>query len=232
VERRLQALRWALQDDDPRVREAAAAALDRAEHLVSPERLRALVRTEPDKGRRLAALYTLGTLRDRGAAGLLQELVFSDEDDDVRVAALKSLAGAAGTDAVETLAQALASDSPYVAAAAAQALGELGARDAVEALQTALGNEHRAVAEAAALSLGLLREPSAVPALAVALARREESVRVAGAEALGRIASASATEPLATAARDESAEVRLAAVTALGMLEPLPGDADSAGNPA
>ncbi len=196
-----------LGQDDPLVRKAAAAALDRLGQSEWKEWVKGidtdLVRLgESGDPRALAPLITalktgskasrktaasaLGSLRDPGAVGPLS-VALGDREEEVRAAAAQALGQLRDPLAVEPLMAALKDRSGNTRRAAAVALGLMGdiraARPLIEALTD---DDSWMVRKSSAEALGNLGDPHAIKPLMRALGDSDESVRLAIGEALGK----------------------------------------------
>ncbi len=221
----LAALRAALADDEPSVREAAVRSLGVAKDEQAAPRLAELVASEPEKRVRLAAMQALSSLEKPESRQLFMEALH-DDDDEVRGAAAAALAQLGSyRETSEVLLERLAADrSDAVRQSAAFALGRTWVREAqtsvVDGLARALDSGPDIVAAAAASSLGRVGGRRAESILRRKLEARPESERVAVAvaEALGRVARPASVPVLVDAASSDSASLRRAAVSALGAI--------------
>jgi HEAT repeat protein len=215
----------ALDDDDPRVCEAAAVALGVD---ASPRAAHALARAaatwrEPGRARaRAAALDVLVGMNDEVLGVVFAEALLEDEEldelrpDDER--ALRRLFAARGH-ATDVLAERLALqlDEPDEAFARRthQVLVALGS-SAVRSLVDALADPDRS--EAACAALAAIRDVGAVPALVWLLGNGKPTGRAAAARALGAIRDPGAVDALVSASKDPDPDVRDAALDALDRL--------------
>jgi HEAT repeat protein/lysophospholipase L1-like esterase len=219
------ALAAALGAGDAGLRESALWAFARDGRSTPVEAAATALRADPDPGVRAAAARALGAHGDPGlAAESALYAALADASEPVRHAAARALHALGPTSGdAERLAEALASDDPYVQGFAAWSLGELG--DAaggdvvVERLLAALRDQPlgRGVSAAALARLGSAAEV-AVPELVEALASPEPRHRFNAALALGRLGprAAPALPRLVTALADPDPRVRAHAATALG----------------
>jgi HEAT repeat protein len=201
----LGALRGALADGDPRVRETAAEGLGQARDAAARAALIAGAKQEPWPAVRRAELEALGRLCGADAADLLVRAVDRDVVE-VRRAALVGLARCRDARAQATL------------------LRVLGRR-----------NEASTVRELAAALLGEAGDRAAAPAMAAALGRQvnesEEDLSVEGVAAttlrsLARLGGPEATAAAVKLAKDKRHPFQATAVDALGVLcDPGPGAA-------
>jgi HEAT repeat protein len=191
------ALRAALGDTDPRVRETAAQGLGHNVDRASEAALAAGAKQEPWPFVRRAQVEALGRLCGPGTGDLLVRALERDVND-VRRAALVGLVRCKDPRARELL------------------LRTLGRR-----------NEASTVRELAAALLGELGDRAAAPELAAALARQVneseadlsvEGVAAASLRALARLGGPEATRSAVTLAKDARHPFRQPAVEALGTL--------------
>jgi HEAT repeat protein len=219
------AMRAALADDDPAVRELAAAALARLGDRQATSLLIAGAKQEPWPSVRRAEVAALGALCGPGAADLLARAVERDADD-VRRAALSGLVNCKDARAVDTLLTVLKREreSATLRSFAALQLARAGdtraalpmaealARIAVEA-QADLALEGAAMATLRAL--GTLGGPAAVKAALTHAGDPRPSLRRTAIETLGRLCDASGNRALAAATRDQDPGVATAATAGL-----------------
>jgi HEAT repeat protein len=193
----LAALRAALADGDPRVRETAAQGLGEKRDRVAGAALVAGAKQEPWPFVRRAELEALGHLCVPGAGDLLARAVERDVDE-VRRAALVGLARCQDARAQATL------------------MHVLGRR-----------NEASTLRELAAALLGERRDRAVAPGLAAALARQiseseadlsVEGVAAATLRALARLGGPEATASAVRLATDARHPFRQTAIEALGTL--------------
>jgi HEAT repeat protein len=197
------ALRDALGDQDPRVRETAALALGVQGDGSAVGPLIAGAKQEPWPFVRRAEIEALGRLCQEGAGDLLVRAVDRDVDE-VRRAALVGLARCKEPRAQTTLLHVLGrrNENASLRELAAGLLGELGDRGAAPGLAAAL---ERVVVESEA-DLAL------------------EGVAVAALRALTKLGGADAVSAAVKLAGDTRHPFRTAAVEALGLLcDPGPG---------
>ena len=215
----------ALDDDDPRVREAAAVALG---HDASPRAAHALARAaatwrEPGlASARAAALDVLVRMNDEVLGVVFAEVLLEEEElselrpDEER--ALRRLFAAQGH-ATDVLADRLTHelDEPDEAFARRthQVLVALGG-SAIPSLVDALADPARS--EPACAALAAIRDVRAVPALVWLLGNGEPRGRAAAARALGAIRDPGAVDALVSASKDSDPDVRDAALDALDRL--------------
>jgi HEAT repeat protein len=191
------ALRAALADGDPRVRETAAQGLGHNVDRAAEPALAAGAKQEPWPFVRRAELEALGRLCGPGTGDLLARAVERDVDD-VRRAALVGLVRCKDPRARTLL------------------MRTLGRR-----------NEASTLRELAAALLGELGDPTVAPELAAALARQVneseadlsvEGVAAASLRALARLGGPEATKAAVALATDTRHPFQHAAVEALGVL--------------
>lgn len=196
-----------LQHQDSSVRGAAAEALARApaeEALpaltaeiartdVTPEVIRAIgnlgdiacasllpLLEDSAADVRAAAAGALLRCASPGNAEPLRAALEREDDPDARAALLRSLAGAAGSGALDVLDEGLRSDRVDTRLAAIDGLGFTGDEAAVPRLERAM-TASRAERLAAIRSLGQLRQPACAPVLIRCLDHEDRDVRRAAA---------------------------------------------------
>jgi HEAT repeat protein len=221
----LPALRAALDDVDPRVRETAATALGRRRDKGSADLLVAGAKQEPWPSVRRAEVAALGELCTAAGNELIQRALKRDVDD-VRQVALIGLAHCYGAKANQALLFMLGRqpESADMRSSAARLLGERKDPTTVPGLAEALT---RLVGEAeadmslqtviadAAMALAAIRTPQAIAALAGLLAQPNVSVKRIGIDALGIVCDPTAgAAALRAAARDKDEAVSIPAATA------------------
>jgi HEAT repeat protein len=191
----LPALRAALEDADPRVRETAASALGQKHDKGSAELLIAGAKQEPWPSVRRAEVATLGELCTPAGNELIQRALKKDIDD-VRQVALVGLAHCYGAKANTALLQILGRlpESADMRSQAARLLAERKDPSTVHGMAEALV---RLVREAeadlslqtvivdTAMALATIRTPEAISALVGLISEPNVSVKRAGIDALG-----------------------------------------------
>lgn len=193
---KVQAILPLLRDAEPKVRLAAARALERLPAQAARPALKSRMREEAeDEGVRLAAAVALGKLGDPAAFEFLIAALAS-EDSTLRVTAAAALAEM-GERAAGSLRQALQHENALVRWGAAQALGAIGDKKAVGPLLRCLKDPESAVRAAAILSLGRLGQAEAVEPLLHQLGDASALVRWSAAWALEELGAASVTYLLA-----------------------------------
>src|SRR5260370_40493803 len=135
-----------------------------------------------------------------------------DEDDKVRVWAVRVLGRQVGSVAMEPLVAAMHDEQWQVRATAVFVLADLGASAPVKALAAALHDEERAVRTAAVRALSLLQEHALV---AEALSDSDWQVREAAVLALGESGTSVTPLTLPGTFSDDTSTAREAALAAL-----------------
>jgi HEAT repeat protein len=197
-------LRPALQDEDPRVREGAKAALDEIDRQVG-----SLIEdlSSSDAKKRAEAARGLGYLRAPAAFGPLM-LALWDQDQSVRLAAVVSLAELKDRRAIPELEKLLADEDRGVATAAANALASLGSSAGIDLILDQLQDFDPETRAYAASKLGKLGDSRAVLPLVGALRDADPSVRYSTAKALGNMNDIVAIAHLYDHAADEDPVMR------------------------
>jgi HEAT repeat protein len=232
------ALRAAIDDADPAVREAAVSALgDRRDPSARPA-LIAAAKQEPWPLVRRAEIAALGRMCGPGAGDLLIRAVERDVLD-VRKVALAGLAGCRDPRTRDLLLGLLRREpeAPPLRTEAARLLGQSGDRAATPAMAAALqrmtvqSQDDLAIEETALTTVDALAKLGGQPAVEAILSLRADArpaFRRAVAQALGRACEAPQTPAaLREASRDSDAAVATAARTSLRQCE-----APRAGRPA
>lgn len=176
-----------------------------------------------NRWRRAASAVQLGRMRSGAAVAALVDLM-SDESDDVRVAAARSLAAIGDPQAVEALTLALADSSRWTAATVAADLVEMGTPAVPTLIEIAGAAEagrpgaHEAAVTAVRV-LGEIRDPRAETVLIELLGRAKNlNVRARAAAALGAVGGPLAPPALRDALGDTAWQVRAQAASSLGAL--------------
>ena len=219
----IQALKNAVEDEDPFVRDAAVVGLTETRAPDTAEFLTAAYHNESDSRVRRSIILMLSSIGRKADQPLYREAL-DDPDPGVRsqaVAALTALPPSAAIN--QALVDQLRQDvDPAVRTTIAYALGQTAPDSAreinIETLVVGLrSDELPEVRVAMAKSLGQLGGGDAEQALRLTLAgENPASVRIACARALGVLASPGAVPELEAAAGSEDPMLRVAAVEALG----------------
>lgn len=157
----------ALNDDEKKVRHAAAEALGEiGDTTAVPNLLKTL--HDIDEDVRVNAAEALGKLKDHIASPSLLEVLKNTNNGFLfRAKAIIALLNIGNPDAVPSLSECLLNDNDEdIRPFAAYALGEIRNAAALPALITALNDPYGTVRQAAANALGKIRDTSAIPALA------------------------------------------------------------------
>lgn len=221
----LPALRAALDDVDPRVREIAAAGLGQRHDKAAADALIAGAKQEPWINVRRAEVMALGQLCIPAGDELLQRALKRDVDD-VRQAALVGIAHCYGAKATPALLAILGRlpESADMRSLAARLLAERKDPATVRGLSEALARlvtevegdmSLQTVIVDAAMALATIHTPEAISALVTLLSKPSVPVRRAGIEALGIVCDPGAGEAaLQAAAKDKDEAVSIPAATA------------------
>ena len=176
-----------------------------------------------NRWRRATSAVLLGRMRSDAAVTALVGLM-SDESDDVRVVAARSLAAIGDPQAVEALTAALSDPSRWTATTVATNLIEMGPAAVPTLIDIAsAADSGRAGAYDAAVTavrvLGEIRDPRAEPVLIDLLeAANDLNARARAAAALGAVGGPLASPALRVALRDRDWQVRAQAASSLGAL--------------
>lgn len=113
-----------LEDDDPGVRNVAAAVAGHSLFVSCAPRLAILAATDPDRTVRVSATEALGAVGRPGDVRAIASLLSPHEPALVRGAAARALGEMGGTHAAEVLIRILADDDRFLAVTAANALAQ------------------------------------------------------------------------------------------------------------
>ena len=162
-------------------------------------------------------------MKSDAAVGALVSLM-SDDSDDVRMVAARSLAAIGDPKAVDALARALADPSRWTATTVAADLIEMGPAAVPTLIEIAAdADSGRPGAHEAAVTavrvLGEIRDPRAEPVLIELLRGADNlNVRARAAAALGAVGGPLALPALCSALGDDEWQVRAQAASSLGAL--------------
>jgi HEAT repeat protein len=184
LEKRKKALKDALADSEPSVRDAAAAALDQLEGLDNlPQLLTQLA--EGDRRTRIAVVYALGRIQSSKIFVPLLEALKAD-DPDLRSVAARILGEKRHPKTLGPLVKALAEPEVGVAAEIATALGQFDDPRLPKVLGSLIKREEQ-IALAAIDSIGKIGLPDGEDALLAALTDERPALRSHAATALGKL---------------------------------------------
>ncbi len=184
LEKRKKALKEALTDTDPLVREAASTALDQIEGLSELPQLLTLLATG-DRRTRIAMVYALGRIHSVKVFVPLLEALRAD-DPDLRAASARILGEKHHPKTLAPLLQALDDPEAGVAAEVVTALGQFS-DSRLPKLLAALVSREEQVALAAIDSIGTIGFPDGEDTLLKALADNRPALRRHAAIALGKL---------------------------------------------
>ena len=216
----------AIEDHEPTVRAAAAAALPwvvLAEPPHAPHYTPSLLAAVQDgdaavRSAAARALGQIGRVGGREALRALARALASDPAPRVRAQAASALGELDDPATIDPLVDALTKDQDdTVCKAAAKAVARKGPA-AVEALVAALRRTTPTHAAGVVKALAAVPGKSAVAPLTALLGDKEPAVRATAARALAYLRATSAAESLEPLLKDDSPEVRAAAAQALGNL--------------
>lgn len=161
----LDAIVYAMQDEDSKVREEAVvqAGLLKIQKGLQP--CIALLAKDPVVNVRKAAATALGVYAAPPSVDALTGAIRNDEQEEVRCAAVTSLGEIKNTKTVPAIINALSDKSAQVRASAATALGDLGDVRSLDPLIAALNDTDDLVLEQAVGALGKLKNLRAVDPL-------------------------------------------------------------------
>jgi len=168
---------------------------------------------------RKEAVGVLAYLKSTDALLALMSIAKSDENHDVRRAAMGSLIISKPEVAADTLISGLIDSDWRVREEAAVIIGKIKAHETLDALIVAMNDEYWQVRVKAASSLGKLKNPKAIPALGNALTFSISNLRKESAAALGEIAHVDALPLLAESLKDADPDVRKIAEWAIKQIK-------------
>jgi HEAT repeat protein len=221
------ALRVALDDDSPVVRQLAVAALWEDEGSDLRDRLTVMATADPSLDVRteaVAGLYRFArqaALEDgNGEARELRNLLVDlarpgDQPPAVRRRALESLAPLGDQQTNALIDEAFASDDPELRVSAVIAMGRTMDSGWLQHLIVELASEDVELRRESARAIGEIGDPEAVLALASAGRDPSADVRQAAIASLGRIGGQAATKVLRGLEQDATADELVAIETAL-----------------
>jgi HEAT repeat protein len=201
------ALRALIQDSDPMVAMAAAAALGR---IADPAATSALASARPATSGALRAEVGDAYIRcaeqmlqngdQRAAFAAFQELSASSEPETIRIAALRGIAMSGGKDAVPLLSSMLRTREPRVRAQAIRQLSSIPPTEAMTALEQGFASLDELGKVQVIFALGDRGEKAALPFLLNAAKDGAQAVRAVAWLGLGKVGDASVITVLAEAA--------------------------------
>ena len=180
-------LRKALKDKNPRMRGAAAEALE----SLGPEiaiPLLTQVFDDPDSHVRWRTVDTLGKLGSEAAIPVLTKAL-KDSSSFVRLRASEILGEIGSATTILILAKALEYSSPETGGNASNILEKLDSETAIPGLLLALEDEDNDVRRISAEALENIGSETTIPGLLLALEDEDNDVRQISAKALGNIGS-------------------------------------------
>jgi HEAT repeat protein len=175
-----------LDDEDVRVRSAAAEGLMRCATPQVRERISRSLRNEPDASVRRALVGALGAAGGPDAVRELEPLL-AHPDAVMRFTALRALGRTATPEALPPLLRALSAEEPEFRAAALQSLGALGDPRGAASVAEHLQVKDRDLRLAAAFALRDLATPQVAQSLLRALDDPMWSVRLAAVRAIASL---------------------------------------------
>ncbi len=182
----------------------------------------AMIKAEPDRTVRLAAIRALGLSRDRSGAAVILASLHKDAGDkgasERRWAAYREALVALQVDA-KTVQPMLTAAEPQVRLVGTQVAGSLKLAATASALPALLKDKKPMVVQAAAWATGRLQAKGALKNLRRLLYHRNHAIRLHAVVSVGQLGGRRAAGDLVGAARfRKSAAVRAAALLALGRL--------------
>ncbi len=210
---------WALNDQKPEVRSAAAAALGELKAMEAvPNLLRAL--KDQDKHVRSAVARALGAIKAMKAVPDLLVALKEDPKREVRYSAAEALGELNAVEAAPDLRRALKNQEWYVRAEAARALGMMKVMEAVPDLCQTLKDQKWEVRSETARALGAMKAMEAIPDLLQLLNDQDKWVRSEAARVLGMMNAVEAMPNLLQLLENDwDSQVRSEAARALGELK-------------
>lgn len=185
IKDRKDALISALKDPDESVRTEVAGTLLKIEGLTElPEILKEF--RSCSKREKMRFIYALSRIRhEKSLVPLIHSI--KNEDEDLKIAAVRAMGELGNTRAVPTLIAVLSGTSPLLKIQAAESLGKIGDRSCLEALMKLAPSGDEELDEATILSLGRLRAKEAEALLIASLTAESPRIRRAAAWALGEL---------------------------------------------
>ena len=202
------ALRRLLDDQSPRIREAALVAAGHAERPALRERSEALLRDRDEAVASMAA-WSLGELEDPASVAALAGAL-ERGGTRLKTSAAWALGEIESTKAIPALKSALRDGQASVRAAAADALGDIESPDPAEDLERLVGSDpDRRVRLEAIEALGDIEVGRSAPVLARVLEGNDVELSIAAVEAIGDLDEVSTAPPqLVRAASSPDPELR------------------------
>lgn len=191
-----------LNDHDPRVRRAAAAAISRCGPAAAPVIAQALEH-ESNTAVRTHLLTAFGETAGEAAVSLLAAALHED-DLSIRFAAIDALGRSGAASAIDPLLDLLVDPEPEIRIATIRALAEIGGRRASGALQGQLETGNEEIRQIALHALTRVGGSVETNRLVAALDDPEPDVRITAAEAIARLAGADARQPIEARAEIEA----------------------------
>ena len=180
------AIRRLLDDQSPRIREAALVAAGHAERPALRERSEALLRDRDESVASMAA-WSLGRLEDPASVGALAGAL-ERGGTRLRTSAAWALGEIESPKAIPALRPALRDGQASVRAAAADALGDIESPDPAEDLERLVANDpDRRVRLEAIEALGDIEVPRSAGTLAKVLEGNDLELSIAAVEAIGNL---------------------------------------------
>jgi HEAT repeat protein len=213
----LDALLAAIEDDDERVRDAAAPGLALLE---DPRALAALMASSrhPSPSTRAATMRAFGHSTSTPEIVAVLERGLEDAEPWVRYYACQSLGRLLATSAADKIIPLLDDAEGQVRVAAVEAMARLGGDRALATLDRASVATDVDVRRAALVGLGLIRRPDAVALIVRATESPDPATRVAAVSALEGTTTPVAESALIRAASDPDDRVRAPAFELLAVL--------------
>ncbi len=202
----------ALDDDEPRVADAAIQGLP---FIQDPRALDELLRLarDPHHRKRASAARALGRCRDEIRVTSMLLRLLGDGDAWARYYACQSLGRLGVEAAAQAITRLLEDPAGQVRVAAIEALSHLRSEVAFEALRTAVRSTDPDVHRAALVGLGISRRPEAEPVLIEAVRSNDPSTRLVAIAGIADFEGSDAVlAALTTASDDPDEAVRNAAI--------------------
>jgi HEAT repeat protein len=141
---------------------------------------------------RIASCQALGLLGDPAAVSALEQALY-DQDDTVRIVAVRSLGTIPGAASLDVLLRvALQDENEIIRSHVAKVVGDRHAKEAVPKLESALAAESERVRANAAAALGQIGDLSSLPVLIRALDDPYFKVRCLAAHSIAKLATGDA----------------------------------------
>jgi len=188
-----------------------------SDQRVVPALLKAV--DDPSPFVQMAAIDSLGLIRNPAATTKLCEVLASNKNDQIRQSAAIALGYLGDKQSLSSLSKALNDPSDNVKFSAYNSLGHLGAAEAVPALASGLKSEDVRTRRAAISALERISSPTSLEYVRVALADNDEVVLAAAARMVGAFQDTESLPALKKLLDNPAKQVAISAAASLGRLK-------------